>query len=106
MIHCEKFCRICGAKFIGTNGRSCYCSDECREKGSYEVKQRHWRKEAKERYKPKGKMRDRTCKKCGKVYRGHFNSLYCDSCLLSGNYKLRSYYSYRIYTESEAVVIA
>lgn len=101
MIQCRKHCRICGTEFIGSNGRSCYCSEKCREIGSREVNLRHLHKEYNNHYVRKGKMRDLICKQCGKPYRGHFNSRFCDKCLLSGGKRMHEYYVNRTYTEAE-----
>lgn len=40
------------------------------------------------------------CKDCGGKYRGHFNSRYCDSCLLANH---KEYYEYRIYLEEDGI---
>lgn len=91
-------CVICGSKFIGNSGKACYCSDYCREIGSRAVRNA-W---ARQRYEHRPKIKDMICVKCGKPYRGHFNSKYCDHCLESGKWRMRYYLECRAYTEQNA----
>lgn len=100
---CDKVCRICGNKFVGTNGKACYCSDYCRTIGTEQVRRdADERRRQRKPWRVKSIFHTKQCAKCGKDYRGTANSKYCDSCLRSGNYKMREYYYSRKYTEEEA----
>lgn len=97
-MNCEKRCNVCGSKFIATNGNQCYCSEYCREIG-YSASRRAWQRQ---RYQKRPVIKEKICAVCGKPYRGHYNSKYCDNCMKSGNYKMRSYYDCRAFTEENS----
>lgn len=69
----EVFCAVCGQKFTTTAINHKYCGKKCAKQAEY--------RQSKEKRKPVPIFRELTCKKCGKAYRGHFNSRYCDACL-------------------------
>ena len=100
---CDKVCRICGNRFTGTNGNSCYCSDYCRTIGK-EQKKRESEEKRRQRkpWRVKSIFRTKQCAKCGDDFKGTRNAKYCDACLLSGDYKMRQYYQNRKYTEEDA----
>ena len=91
----EKRCKICGSKFTASNGNACYCSDYCREIGTKAVN----RAIRKRNYVHRPRIKDMICAKCGKTYRGHFNSRYCDNCLQTGSAVMKQYYRNRRFTE-------
>lgn len=90
-------CPECGKQFTvdrQINRRQKYCSIECRK---ISIAQKHY---CRHRIK-KGheyKLIDKTCPRCGNVFKGHTNSKYCSNCLKwlaynSPTYRERSTYA-------------
>ena len=94
-----RICQLCGKPIPEDSSRWKYCSAGCAEfcARTKEIDGRRVRRQ--KEYVKRPKFHDMICKDCGKTYRGHFNSKYCDTCLTERHMK---YYENRVFLEEDA----